>query len=65
MTKEEYQQARKTLGYTVPFWIEKLGIEIDAHKSFNSGRRKINENKMVRNHIATLLELKKLQDIAR
>jgi len=57
MDKEEYQQARKTLGYSVPLWIEKLGIEIDTHKSFNSGRREV--SLMVENHIVTLLELNK------
>jgi len=58
-TNEEYQQARITLGFTVPFWIEKLGITLDTHKSFNSGRRVVNS--MVGNHIETLLELNKFK----
>ncbi len=61
MTTEEYQQARKTLGFTVPFWIKRLGISIDTHKSFNSGRRKISESPIVGNHIETLLELHQLK----
>lgn len=58
MDKEHYQQVRKELGFTVTFWIKKLGIELDTHKSFNSGRRKITP--MISNHIETLLELKKV-----
>jgi hypothetical protein len=56
LTKEEYQEARKALGYNVTDWIKKLGIELDTHKSFNSGRREVNA--MVGSHIKTLLNSK-------
>ena len=59
MTQDEYKQARTELGLSVNDWIAKLGITIDTHKSFNSGRREINA--MVANHIETLLELKKFK----
>lgn len=59
MTQDEYKQARKELGFSVDGWIARLGITIDTHKSFSSGRREVNA--MVANHIDTLLELKKIK----
>ncbi|BCL74200.1 hypothetical protein VIBNIFTn2_1110009 [Vibrio nigripulchritudo FTn2] len=60
MTAEEYKAARKVLDLSVSKWIEKLGISMDTHKSYNSGRALIQTP--VANHIETLMELKKIQE---
>lgn len=59
MTPNEYQSARKALGYEVPEWLEKLGIARDTHKKYNSGHAVIQPQ--VANHIETLLEYHKLR----
>ena len=59
MTTDEYKLARKELGYKIPEWIEKLGISIDTHKSYNSGRKEVQAP--VANHIETLLELENIK----
>ncbi len=59
MTKEEYKEAREILKLSVSEWIEKLGISIDTHKSYNSGRKEVMSP--VANHIQTLLELNEIQ----
>lgn len=56
MTKAGYREARKALGYSVQDWVIKLGISMDTHKSYNSGRREI--QKPVVNHIETLITTK-------
>ncbi|USD68146.1 hypothetical protein [Vibrio sp. SCSIO 43136] len=59
MTHEDYKAARAELGYNVQGWIEKLGISMDTHKSYNSGRKEVMQP--VVNHINTLLSLNKIQ----
>lgn len=62
MTPDEYKCARKQLGMNVSEWIEKLGISIDTHKNFSSGRNgRDTISATVANHIQTLLELQALQ----
>ncbi len=59
MTNEEYKAAREALNLNVGDWIDKLGISMDTHKSYNSGRKYVQAP--VANHIQTLLELNKIQ----
>lgn len=60
MTVDDYQKARKQLGMNVTQWTEKLGISVDTHKSYNSGRKTVSP--AVANHIQTLIELQELQN---
>lgn len=55
MTKDEYRKARTDLGYNVAGWLEKIGIGLDAHKSYSSGRNPVQQP--VENHIKTLYEI--------
>lgn len=59
MTTDEYKSARTQLGFTVEEWISKLGIAMDTHKSYSSGRLEIQIP--VVNHILTLRELHHLK----
>jgi predicted transcriptional regulator len=59
MTTDDYKTARTDLNMTVSEWIEKLGISIDTHKSYNSGRNDISPQ--IANHIQTLLELDRIK----
>lgn len=61
ITKNEYKAARVELGYDVAGWIELLGISIDTHKSYNSGRLEVQPP--VANHIKTLKELAKIKSV--
>lgn len=54
--KESYRQARIELGMTRLNWITTLGISIDSHKSYSSGRLKVPT--FVSNHIQTLKRLR-------
>lgn len=55
MTKDEYKQARKDFGYSPKEWLEKMGISLDSHKSYSSGRLPVSQP--VKNHIKTLYEI--------
>lgn len=59
MTKDEYKSARVKLGFSVAEWIRKLGISMDTHKGYNSGRSVV--QLPVANHIITLLELSRIK----
>lgn len=59
MTTDDYKTARTDLNLTVSEWIEKLGISIDTHKSYNSGRNDVPPQ--IANHIQTLLELDRIK----
>ncbi len=59
MTNEEYKQARQELGFSVSEWVERLGISVNSHKSYNSSRREIPN--YIAAHIETLRELKNNQ----
>lgn len=55
MTTDEYKSARQQLKLSVEDWIRLLGISMDTHKSYNSGRSV--PQLPVTNHIVTLLKL--------
>lgn len=59
MTDDEYKAARKQLALSVADWAKELGISIDTHKGYSSGRAII--QLPVNNHIKTLLELDKIK----
>ncbi|CAM3931243.1 Transcriptional regulator [Vibrio aquimaris] len=59
MTTEDYIASRSELKLTVKEWIEKLGISIDTHKSYNCGRNDVPPQ--IENHIKTLLELDRIR----
>lgn len=59
MNHDEYRNARKHLSMRVNDWIDVLGIALDTHKSYNSGRLAIQPP--VANHIETLLKLDRLE----
>jgi len=60
MTNDEYKAARKQLALSVADWVKELGISIDTHKGYNSGRAII--QLPVVNHIKTLLELDRIKN---
>ncbi len=59
MTVDEYKAARKRLALSVDDWIKELGISMDTHKGYNSGRA--TAQLPVANHINTLLELDRIK----
>lgn len=60
MTAEEYKSARHDLDYILSDWIEKLGISIDTHKNYCSGRIKV--GRQAQAHIHTLYAVKQLKN---
>ena len=55
MTKYQYKECRKELGYNVTDWCQALGISEDLHKSMCVGRRGVNP--YILTHIQDLEEL--------
>jgi hypothetical protein len=53
MKASQYKQSRKDMGLSVTEWCERLGLALDTHKNYNSGRRPI--PLAVQKHIETLL----------
>jgi DNA-binding transcriptional regulator YiaG len=53
MNPDQYKQARQEMGLSVSEWCERLGLPLDTHKNYNSGRRPIPLT--VQKHIETLL----------
>ena len=57
MTKDEYREARKKLGYSVQEWLDELLIKLSTHEKYNSGRNKISPR--TARHIRGLLDANK------
>lgn len=51
MTKDEYKKVREDFGYSQKEWLEKMGISIDTHKSYSSGRLPVSQR------VANLIEM--------
>jgi len=56
MTKQEYIDARTSLGYSVKGWVELLAISQSTHDSIMTERREVPE--MAAAHIKTLIKNK-------